>query len=784
MTDPAKSGDVDVDDTNLKFRVKVVPELYSAFVENSNFKTSLTIAQKGLSHTESTQQSSFGKTETHSLVIAPSTINSTGIQNIMDFEYTIGNIQFSADPLSNKYNGVPWTTTTTIAKDKYINDVLLGLPCPYVYGIAGFVQNPVLATLVSCKNKWGGNSQPIDTPVDESLLDTYMRFHKEEDVKAIDRSLLVDDIGEYNKCFGSLFTLDGKLTKTATPMLVFKPKGTTLQEIANHPLNPFVKRNINPSEINFVKTQKSTNYKWDGAKFIADGKGEVFTLNKIVLGNFVFPSNITQEDFVSSGISMEQALFYYDKKNHTALTVVTGTSVDPADDSCIDEPPNQSVTQTLVFKDISAYLPNDELTQFKHSTFHNCGNLIIEKYYRPNLAESMKFFVPWNAPLTNLVSDNGVTSTLNTVNYPHLSDLNLTMVVKKSTIRLRQYELEPILKISKDSTIPYLERNVNRIPLSAQLSYSNGAYRWYDSILQQRKVCSWKLPSQTFPRVPLATIFFSSPRDLSKGSQIYNISPAKRAMTHKLRIKLDSGSFKMVDWTELDFFKFSKDSGLENYDVSFIQGKPVLTPNVLTQTATVGGVSKTVVPQSINAIVAGSNKPVTVIENGNIIVLRWGVHIPLETICASLGGLSSTIHVEGESSCDDPDSNNFDFYMINMYERELVILQNGLVVCNEFQFTRQDFVNAMVIWQKKCDSGRLYINTSALRGGSFFSSIANKVSSFLPKILPAIKSGLDYYNKNSDAIQQGVGALSNAMNGNTTQAMSDGRSALSKLLSN
>jgi hypothetical protein len=227
----------------------------------------------------------------------------------------------------------------------------------------------------------------------------------------------------------------------------------------------------------------------------------------------------------------------------------------------------------------------------------------------------------------------------------------------------------------------------------------------------------------------------------------------------------------MSSWDMNDFFKATKKNGLSNYDVDAIGSKRIQTANVYE--SGVGG--NKYIEHSMKTVQNSFIKNVDVV-NGNIMLLQWGKNIPLSnSLTSSVGGLNSTLDIVLTAKCANPDAKLCNLYMVHFYERELVFDKDGMTHAYNHLFSQNDYVTAMNMWQSKVQSGRLYVNTASLRGGSFFSSAVDKVSSVLPKILPAIKQGIKFYNNNKDSIN---GAVSGVANGDMDQI----RQSLANLL--
>lgn len=758
---------VEIDDTGMKYRVRVANEIYPAFVENNNYKNIITVAPENVTFKSTTKTSSIEGVEAWDLPLAKGVLNSTGIENTGNLTITISNIKYSGDHLvwNGKYNGQPGAKGALTAS-KALFDNLLGLPCPYVEGVcSGFEYNPLVAICESIEMKWGSNALPNITYINDTLLDAYMRFFEPENLKAYDKLLIPDTVSDYN-LIGKYPTFK-KYTNTTIPQPVHYPELSSLLEIAMNEKNPFGVKNkmYRASSITFKKAVASPNYTFDGTRFVATAP--VFDIETISYMGMTFPANCTQAHMEASGISPLQAFFYFDKDNEKAFTIRQGEAnlnVGVAPTNAVAEPNNQSLIQTVQWKNLVANLPCDELTLFNHNAFHHLSNLSIQKKWRRTPSEILKFSLPYEAEMTKAVSTAG--DALVAVNYPSLKDLQFDVKIDNAGIRMKQITLPPMLKVASQSTLSFLERQHRRHNLSAQL----GGYWKKDQPVR------FELNSEPFSRVPYATMLFGTAKsDLTRDA--ITKSGANRIQLESLSFKLDANDPVMVSWSKNDIMKISKKNGLVNYGIDFIKQNLVACPHIpLSKSGNDYYIAQTMT-SSENAFAELVNDNI-----GNIALLRWGVDIPLSMLTGSVGGLTSTLDVAGTALCDNTSSNSFFLHMVHFYEREIVIGSDGFCVPKNSLFSQNDYTHALNIWQRKVSSGRLYVNASTLRGGNIFSSAVDKISSVLPKILPMIRKGIDFYNNNKSAVNNAVSAVSNIAQGNTAEGMQQGRRALQDLI--
>lgn len=778
--------DVEIDDTNAKYRTKVAGEIYSAFVESKNFKSSITIAPSNVVFADRVLTSSLAQSNTWDLALAPRILHSTAIERTADMTMTIQNIQFSADVVLNKglYDGNCWAVSSTAEASTYLFDNMLGLPCPFVEGaLSGFSMNPLLAVCDSIDVSWGLNNITNRTVLHETLQDVYNRMFDEDEIKMMDRSLIPDKVNDY-RLFGKYATLPKYTQQTATPTRVLRPDGTYLDEIANDTMNPFSRHNrlIKASSITFKKAVKSPNYSWQptAGNFMKDAT-DTDTLHTINVGGFLFPANCTQADYEASGISPFQAFFYYDKNNADAFTIRNGSSVSvpPVISGSATEPSGQSLTQIIYYQNLRSLLPCDELTMYKNNTFHNISRLSITENYRARPEEIVKFCLPYTSELSNICYQSGTNAIFQPVKYPAINGLQISLSWNQQTVRMKQFELPLELKVASTSTLAFLERTVVPYDLSSQLPFnpSSGKRQWSTTPF------AFTTNPQQFNRVPYATMVFAYNRDDNNKDQLINRSAMKRGFINKLQFKIDGNDPILQSFTADDIYKMSKKNGLKNYDIDFIRGQVVQEPSVFTQDIKIGNDTNKIIAQNMKQVYNSIKKQYQV-QNGNICLLRWGQDIPLQNngLTASVSGLNSTLEILGTVSSDDLESGVFKLYVVHFYERELVFLNDGNCIANNYQITRNDYVKALMNWQGKVSSGRLYVNSATLRGGGLFSSAVEKVSSFLPKILPMVKKGLDWYNNNQGAVNGALGAVSSLASGDTSGAISQGRKALGDLL--
>jgi hypothetical protein len=764
-----ENAQVEIDNVASKYRIRANPNIYTSFVEApNNFKTQVTISHNQLSHISGNEITTFGKTENHIINTAREVLQSTGIMNEMDFELDLSNIKYSEDILCNSYNGKPFAKHTVFEANKACHDSMLGIPHPLIRGLAGFICNPVVATCEQIELLLGTNEQKVSTTLDDSIIDVNHRFHTRENVKRRDPSLLPHDVADYEDAFGTQFSICTKLTATDAPLKVHTIKGANVTELLMNELNPFGCNGgawIEPTSVVFKKAVASKNYTYNVAdqKFTATAASTTDLFTIVSDGNY-YPSNISPEDFLASGISLNKAIWYYNKTNAAALLVMVGSAAGDAAVGVENETnPNQSLIIKATYKGLRAYLPSDALSTVKFNTVHNLSAIKLKKTYRSQLHECLRFLIPYQNEL-NSSYDNSVN--VRQVNYPSLKDVNMKLSVTRSVLRVTQYTVPPSLKIAKNSGISFLEKIVNLTDVTHILPVVNNQRVWDGRILP------FQVNTKSFTRVPFASIFYMSLTDTGSNPSIFNTAN-HRAKLHSLNYKLDAQNYFMDDWNSLDFFEMTKKNGLENYDIQFENGKPCVKPNYYK--VTVG--NNTYIPQNTNALVQSSNSVISVFNNGTIIVLRWGVDVPLQNnLTASIGGLNSAITFRGTCSATSSKSHRASFYQIDLFEKDLVIGADGHCDTGVVQLQQSDYVMAMNKWNLKVASGRLYVNSSNLRGGSFFSSAVNKISSFLPKILPAIKSGIDYYSNNADTINSGISSLAQ---GNTSGAIAQ----LQKLIS-
>lgn len=776
MSEIKQDENIEIDDTTLKYRVRVNNEIYPSFVENRNIKNVITVSPSNVSYKTNIKINRMEKQEIWDIPLSKSVLNSTCIENMSDLGIDISNIKFSQDHLDAEKvynNGAGLKGALTL--NKLCMDSMLGLPCPYVEGAtAGFSYNPLISLCESVELKWGANAIPQTSYFNDHLLDAYSRLYDPEMLKKFDRTLIPDEINDYT-LMGKFFTMNKYVGNEAQSMKkIHRGEQTSLTEIASNPKNPFGIHNkmYKATTNTFTKAIASPNYYFDGVGFLATSA--TTALHKITVNGFTFPANCTQADYEKSGISPFSAFFYYNKDNTNSFKILIGETTITNTTGTVPEPAGQSLTQHLSWKGLVASLPCDELTQFnKNNSFHNCSQLTITKNWRTNPYEILKFCLPYDAPLTKCVSSAG--NALVAKNYPCLKDLVFDVKLSNQAIRMKQITIPQELKVAKESTLSFLDRIAYRHPLSSQIGSWQGS-----------TPLPFYLNGENFSRVPYATMIFGTSRNTSSKADMLNKSGCNRVMIESLRFKLDGNDPVMTSFNKHDLMRISKQNGLENYGIDFLKGAPLLAQNVYTY----DNGTDVYIPQTMSSI-HNSDATVKNVQNGNVVLLRWGVNIPTPGLTGSVGGLQSVLTIDGTASNEgtplngdgvDETNGHFDLHVIHFYEREIVIAQDGFATVVNSLFSRNDYVQALNIWQKKVNSGKLYINAHSLRGGNFFSSVVDKISSVLPKILPMIKKGIDFYNGNKDAIHSGVDAVKSIANGNSDQGISQGRRALGDLL--
>jgi len=263
----------------------------------------------------------------------------------------------------------------------------------------------------------------------------------------------------------------------------------------------------------------------------------------------------------------------------------------------------------------------------------------------------------------------------------------------------------------------------------------------------------------------------------------HNSSGMRRCSIESLQFQIDASQPILTSFNKYDIYNLSKRNGLQNYDIDFINGKYDLVPQYASLTS---GGSK-YVPHGMNAwhLSQMTSKSIT---TGSICMLKWGQDIPLKDLAASCSGLNSTLNISGTASCAGESSQTFQLYIVHLFERELVIGDDSMCAFRNDLISQTDVLNGYKTFQNKIDSSSLYLNSHSLRGGGFFSSLVSKISTVLPKILPAIRSGMQWYDQNKDNISSAVDSAKNVYNAVTQQApvtqQAGGSKRLEALLAN
>ena len=214
--------------------------------------------------------------------------------------------------------------------------------------------------------------------------------------------------------------------------------------------------------------------------------------------------------------------------------------------------------------------------------------------------------------------------------------------------------------------------------------------------------------------------------------------------------------------TEHELFRRSKENGLKHYDWKSVQGWKQLCSNLTPQFEST---PENLVDQSPASIRYGiQQKTVNDLSQGTIILLLFGQDIPLPTSMGpSVGGLNSTLTFKLTVSSTDADSTPQAYlYYSYIYEEETVIASDGSALTdNPLLYDRSDMMRAINLWQKKVDSGHLYVNVHKMRGGSFFHDAFNKVRGVLAKVVPAVQKGIEMYHNKKDNINKGLDFVDN-----------------------
>ena len=765
MTAVEDSNNIDIDDTNAKFRVKVSDEIYSSLIDNKNFKNNIVVSPFNISYKEYVLMNDLENQESYDLILSQKVLYSTGIENRCgEMIITYSNIQFSPDSVlrtSQKYNNTPWDAPNSHEPLKYFFDNGPGLPCPFVAGSISGLSIDVLMTMCSqIKAQYGSNAVELSTTVTEPLVDAYSRMISEEYSLKMNKMWCPDRIKNYGLIgkYPSLDKFDAHNNR-----LVHRPEGNHLNEIAYHKDNifGFNGRYIKPAQVVFSKAVLSPNYVYNASTNQWAATTPVSSLYSVNYCGFILPMNCSEVDFIASGITPADACFYYTKQNAVHFPGAPATSTEPA---------NQSLTQVVTFANLSSYLINSELTRFgKHNTLHNLNKLSITKVLNIDKRRLLKHSIPWKSEYSHCSADNGTDATYDAVNYPQLQNVQVDVQFKRMSLRLRCIELPQVIRPSLECTSNFLQRNVNICNCNAQLqTSSDGLTTWANNGL-----VTLKTNDISFSRVPYATMVFVSTYNDNPESWM-TTSGCRRANIRSIEIQIDAQAPLMMTLNEFDLFKITSKNGVQNYSTDNLWGKNV---RCTTYPQVINDAGKTFTGHHMRSLLEtrATNKKVF---NGGILLLRWGIDIPLrEGLAASTGGLNSVI--KWTVNCDSDENNSTaNLYIVDFWEKEFIIDKDSMVTTKNELFTVNDVNQATQLLYQKICSGRLYVNSATLRGGSF-SDIIGKVSSILPKVLPriasSIKSASDWYNSNKDNISSAYEGAKKVYDG-VTAPMAEGSS--------
>lgn len=775
--------DPSIDDTSLRYRVRVDNELYTNFVEPKNFKTNIVVSAVEASYGANSNGLILGDGESHELILAINTIYSDRIEHGYDeMKLVFSNVQYSADPLltnggrDTAYTGICSSFNTAEAGEKAV-DNLLGIPCPYIEGISGLACDPLMVLCSEIRAEWGSNSTPSSTKVFEPVVQAELLHFDRDELRKCDRLLLPDVVPDYEFLRRvSLFQKSGNFVNnikgnpTADPVVpdtttlfrhgVKRPAGCLVSEVASNQDNIFGidSRYRRADSVVFSKAIPSVNYTYKKTAGVWEATDPLQTLHTLEYAGVRVPSYCSQQDFEDSGISIWQAMFYFDKQNKTFGTV--GAS---------NEPPNQYLIQTVTWKNITGNLRLQELKTFQPRSFHNVTRLKVIKTHASNKRRVFKTIIPWEADITRVVKTGTEVSLPNVIKYPQMKNVSIDVQLAGPYLRMKAFKMSGGLKLSNTSVISYINKNIRTFPLSMYLGGK--------PINEYKGRIYHQLNTLPLHRMPKARMFIASLYGVDNLDG--TVSPLSMATFKKMTFSLNNDRPLCQTYNEKDLLRMTQKNGLKQCSMDALFGKFVKKPNVRISTFGAGAEQGRVI-QHDESTFDSCIGALQNVQNGFPVLLKMGEDIPLpEGLSAGVVGLQLIEDITFELEAPYSSSKELTVYMIDFYDELMLINSEGnaVVTSDEINLKPSDSLYAMNLWKAKTASGALYVNVSSVNGGSWFSSAVNRVSSMLPKVLPIIRKGIDFYDKNRDTIHS---AMNSASSGNTRGAVS----SLASLLKN
>ena len=205
----------------------------------------------------------------------------------------------------------------------------------------------------------------------------------------------------------------------------------------------------------------------------------------------------------------------------------------------------------------------------------------------------------------------------------------------------------------------------------------------------------------------------------------------------------------MVSFTEKQLFEMSKRNGLVNYDWRDVVGWDKMCPNLDGRNVIFPNGGVPLINQQLYAVGQVSGKALKKVNGcGTICLLEWGENIPLKNsvLAPNVAGLQSTVTWNIDCSSDDAANQFGQLYIINMYEQEVILGQDGNALPNTELLNIGDVSKALQVFNARVSRG-VYENVYNIRGGNgFFRKSVAKLKHYLPKVMPVVRAGINAYH--------------------------------------
>ena len=305
---------MEIDDTSLKWRVRIAPELYSAFVKNENFKGVITVSPTNVNMTRYSLTNATANGERYDMVLSSGSLFSQGIiQEAKKLIVSFSNIQFS-EPTTT-YNGKLWAVPNTPDVNA-LWDSNNGLPFVFGYGVSGLGQDPLNTICSSIKVDWGKNDQHTTTNIDECMYDAQMRFYDDYFLKEHDSLLTCDKSAYYCDPVSQYPTFEKYWADATSSVVTSVPcdRSTYIPNVADNFDHVLSLRNRGQQKFKktYSKRLASHNYSFTGIAWVASVPTQV--LNNFVVDGIEYPTNIDLNSIMFLPLTANP-FYYYNKAN-------------------------------------------------------------------------------------------------------------------------------------------------------------------------------------------------------------------------------------------------------------------------------------------------------------------------------------------------------------------------------------------------------------------------------------------------------------------------------------